>query len=114
MRQIEYYADKSGRGKEAKIDVVSPDYWPMVWYTRDYKQANFHGRIVDSNDAEMIVAKKKDQDADVIKRYSARYEYVGSYALRPGVDLVLLVRRDLADSGSKELYRMSEPAPENY
>ena len=108
MDQIEYYANKSGRGLEAKIEIVSPDYWPMVWYLRDYKQANFHGHIVEVSDAEMIVAKKNDQDADVIKKYSAKYEYVASYALRPGVTLVFLVRRDLAEGGAKELYRMSE------
>jgi uncharacterized protein (TIGR03663 family) len=107
MHEVEYYADKSGRGKDAKIEVVSPDYWPMVWYLRDYKQANFHGHIVDVTDAEMIIAKKNDQDADVIKKYSAGYEYVESYALRPGVVLVLLVRKDLAEDGAQELYRMS-------
>ena len=109
MNQVEYYAEKSGRGKDAKIEVVSPDYWPMVWYLRDYKQANFHGHIVDTTDGEMIIAKKNDQDADVVRKYSAKYEYVGSYALRPGVDLVLLVRRDLADSDGQELYRMTQP-----
>ena len=107
MQQVQYYAEKSGRGRDAKIEVVSPDYWPMVWYLRNYKQANFHGHIVDVTDAEIIIAKKNDQDADVIKKYSARYEYVESYALRPGVDLVLLVRKDLAEDGAKELYRMS-------
>ena len=74
---------------------------------KDYKQANFHGRLVDTTDAEMIVAKKDEQDAEVIRRYSARYEYIGSYALRPGVDLVLLVRKDLADDG-QELYRLDD------
>ena len=108
MKQIEYHAEKSGRGTEAKIEIVSPDYWPMVWYLRDYKQANFHGRIVDTADAEMIVAKKKDQDAEVIRKYAAKYDYFGSYALRPGVDLVLLIRKDLADGESKELYRITE------
>ncbi len=107
LQQIEHYAEKSGRGADAKIEVVSPDYWPMVWYLRNYKQANFHGHIVDVTDSEMIVAKKNDQDDDVIKKYSSKYEYVASYALRPGVDLVLLVKKDLADDG-KELYRMSE------
>ncbi|MEP6705417.1 MAG: flippase activity-associated protein Agl23, partial [Acidobacteriota bacterium] len=83
MKQVEYYAEKSGRGEDAKIEVVSPDYWPMVWYLRNYKQANFHGHIVDATDSEMIIAKKDEQDADVVKKYSARYEYVSSYALRP-------------------------------
>jgi hypothetical protein len=80
----------------------------MVWYLRNYKQANFHGHIVDVTDSEMIVAKKRDQDGDVIKKYSARYDYVGSYALRPGVDLVLLVRKDLADGNASEIYKMNE------
>jgi hypothetical protein len=108
--RIEYYAEKSGRGTEAKIEVVSPDYWPMVWYMRDYKQANFHGRLVDATDAEMIVAKKKDQDQEVIRRYSARYMLVGAYHLRSGVDLVLLVRKDIADADAKELYLIPQTA----
>jgi hypothetical protein len=44
----------------------------------------------------MIVAKKGDQDAEVMRRYSANYDYYASYHLRSGVDLVLLVRKDLA------------------
>lgn len=106
--QIEYYAEKSGRGKNAKIEVVSPDYWPMVWYLRDYEQANFHGTLVDTLDAEMIVAKKRDQDTEVIRRFSARYALAGVYHLRSGVDLVLLVRKDIADSGARELYMIPQ------
>jgi hypothetical protein len=68
----------------------------MVWYLRDYKHANFYGHIVETTDAEMIIAKKTEQDAEVAKRYGANYEYIESFALRPGVDLVLLVRKDLA------------------
>jgi hypothetical protein len=109
--RIEYYAEKSGRGKEAKIEVVSPDYWPLVWYMRDYKQANFHGRLVDTTDAELIVAKKIDQDQEVIRRYSSRYMLVGAYHLRSGVDLVLLFRKELADPDAKEVYRMSDGVP---
>jgi predicted membrane-bound mannosyltransferase len=110
MRQIEHYAEKSGKREDTKIEIVSPDYWPMVWYLRNYKQANFHGHIVDVTDSEMIVAKKRDQDGDVIKKYSARYDYVGSYALRPGVDLVLLVRKDLADGNASEIYKLTDSA----
>lgn len=108
VSEIERFAKKSGKGSDAKIEIVSPDYWPMVWYLKDYKQANFYGRIVDTADAEMIVAKKGEQDAEVIRRYSARYKFVGSFALRPGVDLILLVRRDLAGDEGSELYRIQE------
>lgn len=106
IRQIEYYADKSGKGKEATIEVVSPDYWSMPWYLNDYKKANFHGRLVDASTAEMIVAKKTDQDAEVVARYSPHYKYAGEFPLRPGVDLILLVRKDLADSDAKEIYEV--------
>jgi hypothetical protein len=105
IKQIEYYADKSGQGKQAKIEIVSPDYWSMPWYMNDYPNAVFEGKPVDANSAEMIVAKKDEQDAEIVSRYGVRYKYVGTYALRPGVDLVLLVRRDLADSGAQDIYQ---------
>ena len=97
VRDIEHFAEVSGKNKDAAIDVVSPDYWPLVWYLREYPKAVFHGRIADST-AEMIVAKKGEQDNEVMRRYSANYEYYASYKLRSGVDLVLLVRRDLINS----------------
>lgn len=106
IKQIEYYAEKSGKGKEATIEIVSPDYWAMPWYLNDYPKANFHGRFVDAVTAEMIVAKKGEQDAKVITDYSAHYKYVGTYPLRPGVDLMLLVRKDLAGADAKELYQI--------
>ncbi len=96
VRDIEHFAEISGKGKEAAIDIVSPDYWPLVWYLRDYPKAVFHGRIADTNPPpEMIVAKKGEQDNDVMRKYSGNYEYYASYKLRSGVELVLLVRRDL-------------------
>jgi predicted membrane-bound mannosyltransferase len=103
IRQIEYYAEKSGKGNEATIEIVSPDYWSMPWYTRHYSHANYHGHIVDANTSEMIVAKRGEQDYNAIVKYSAHYKYVGEYPLRPGVDLMLLVRRDLADINAREL-----------
>lgn len=106
MKQIEHYAAKSRKGKEATIELVSPDYWPMPWYTRDYPNAHYPGQIVPVNTAEMIVAKKDDQDDAIAREYTAHYKYVGTYPLRPGVDLYLLVRRDLADAGTKEIYNI--------
>ncbi|MFN6962636.1 MAG: glycosyltransferase family 39 protein [Pyrinomonadaceae bacterium] len=109
VEQIDHYADKSGKGRDAVIDIVSPDYWPMVWYLRDYSHANFYGRMIETSDAEMIVAKKDDQDADVVRRYSAKYFYVGSWPLRPGVELMLLVKKEIADAAdATELYRIRE------
>ena len=101
LAEIDHYAEKSGKGKDTAIQVVSPDYWPLVWYLKDHPKAFFHGRIAPADKAEMIVAKKGDQDAEIMRRYATEYEYAGSYGLRPGVDLVLLVRRDLAGAGTE-------------
>jgi uncharacterized protein (TIGR03663 family) len=111
MRQIEHYAEKSGRGREATVEIVSPDYWPMPWYTREFPAANYHGRIVPANAAEMIVAKKGEQDAEIRRQYAAHYKSAGEYQLRPGVELTLLVRRDLAEpAATKEI---ADPAEMN-
>jgi uncharacterized protein (TIGR03663 family) len=110
IKQIEYNADKSGKGKNASIEVVSPDYWSMPWYLRDYPKAVFHGRFVDTNTAEMVVASEAQKD-DLAQRYGGNYKYIGTYPLRPGVNLYLLVRRDLADESAKELYEIYNYMP---
>ncbi|MGH9821001.1 MAG: hypothetical protein ACRD43_12615, partial [Pyrinomonadaceae bacterium] len=103
--KINEYAATSGKGNETTIQIVSPDYWPMVWYLKDYPHANFFGHFVDADKAEMIVAKKGDQDAEVIKRFSAAYDFAGTYPLRPGVDLMLLIRKDIAGPDALPLYK---------
>ena len=110
IKQIEYYADKSGKGKDASIEIVSPDYWSMPWYLRDYPKAIFHGQLADANTSEMIVASEA-QKADLTARYGAHYKYIGTYPLRPGVELYLLVRKDLADPNKKEIYQIGDDAP---
>lgn len=97
INNIDYYFEKSGKTREDfVIDITSPDYWPMTWYVINYKRVGYHGRVVDTK-ADIIVTKKKDQDTEAIAKYSADYKYVGMYPLRPGVDMNLLVRNDIAD-----------------
>jgi uncharacterized protein (TIGR03663 family) len=107
VNKVEYYADKSGKGKDATIEIVSPDYWSMPWYMNDYKNAKFGGSLIDVNTAEMIVASKA-QEPELNERYGAHYKYVGTYPLRPGVELMLLVRKDIADADAIELYKLNE------
>ena len=110
ISQIEYYADKSGKGKDASIEIVSPDYWSMPWYMRDYPKAIFHGQLADATTSEMIVASEA-QKADLNARYGAHYKYVGTYPLRPGVELYLLVRKDLAEANAREIYKIGDEMP---
>ncbi|MBK9215009.1 MAG: glycosyltransferase family 39 protein [Chloracidobacterium sp.] len=108
INEIARYADKSGKGKDAQIEIVSPDYWPMTWYVKDYGKAYFQGRPVDASTAEMIVAKKGDQDSIVAQKYATHYKFAGVYPLRPGVDLMLLVRNDLAETSALDLSKIPE------
>lgn len=108
ISDIEKFAELSGKGKDASIDVVSPDYWPMVWYMRDHPKAIFHGKFPDKTEAEMLIAKRGEQDNESIRRYSANYRYYKTYKLRSGVELMLLVRKDIAGADSQELYKIRE------
>jgi predicted membrane-bound mannosyltransferase len=95
LAEIDRVAERGGQGKQARIQIVSPDYWPLVWDLREYPNAGFHGRIVDAAGAEVIISKKTTQDAEAMRKYSGEYDYYASYKLRPGVELVLYVRKDL-------------------
>src|SRR4051812_5447562 len=93
VSRIEATAAKAGTGKDTGVTSVPPDYCPLPWYMRAYPKALFHGGIVDTNEP-MIVA-NVNQEAD-LARYADRYTRAGTFNLRPGVDLVLLIRNDLA------------------
>jgi uncharacterized protein (TIGR03663 family) len=91
--EIEAIAERAGTGKETGVVFVTPDYWPLPWYFRDYPRAGFFGSIVDTEEA-MIVA-NVNQEAELAPSIEGRYDRVGTYNLRPGVDLALYVRHDV-------------------
>jgi len=82
----------------------------MPWYMREYPKAVFHGQFIDANTSEMIVASKA-QEAELNQRYGAHYKYVGTYPMRPGVELHLLVRRDLTEANAREIYKIGDDKP---
>lgn len=95
VRDINRTAERVGTKTETSIAVTSPDYWPMPWYLRDYKRVGYHGRVGTINEA--IVIGSSAQSNELQAALGGRYRQIDSYALRPGVDLVLYVRRDLVD-----------------
>lgn len=103
---IKRYAAKSGKNEQTAVDVVSPEYWPMVWEMRDYKQTVFHGSMIPERGSEIVVARKGDQDMDIMRLYGKNYRFVRTYKLRPGVNLNLLVRMDIADPEDKSINQM--------
>jgi uncharacterized protein (TIGR03663 family) len=80
-------------GSRLTIAVVSPDQFPLSWYLRDYP-AGFYGRVTQTKDPIFIGSQRQDDALRV--QLGDRYVRIGLYPLRPGVDLVLYVRRDLA------------------
>jgi predicted membrane-bound mannosyltransferase len=98
--EIERIAKASGEGSRVGITLVSPDYWPLPWYLRDYPRVGYHGRMTSTN--EPIIIAKEEQQAEVLAMFGDRYAQVtsgfneiGSYPLRPAVDLLLYVRNDV-------------------
>jgi uncharacterized protein (TIGR03663 family) len=74
------------------IAIVSPDHFPLSWYFRYYR-TGFYGHVV-STDAPVVIARER-QAKDVNAILGERYKRLDSYPLRPGVRLVLYVRRDV-------------------
>lgn len=91
--EIEATAGRAGTGLETGVVIVSPDYWPLPWYLRDYPRAGFFGTIVETEEA-MIVA-NVNQEAELAPAIEGRYNRSATYNLRPGVDLVLFIRADV-------------------
>src|SRR5437763_5211726 len=95
--RIESIAQKNGTGTDTGVAIVSPDYWPLPWYFRNYKKVGYYQQIVPTN--EPIIIGSKAQEDQLKAQYSDRYDVInsdadeGAYPLRPGVDLLLLVRR---------------------
>lgn len=101
VEEINRIAERSKEGNLMGITIVSPDYWPQPWYLRDYSRVGYYGHMVDST--EPVIIASESQGAEVQSKFGDRYQQVasglnpaGSYALRPGVNLILYVRRGLA------------------
>ena len=74
--------------EKTSIAILSPDYWPLPWYTRNYLNAGFYGKITATNADLVIVSTLQQAQA---KPMLGGYTKRGSYPLRPGVQLTLYV-----------------------
>jgi uncharacterized protein (TIGR03663 family) len=97
---IEQLAQRTHQGSQMGITIVSPDYWPLPWYLRNYNRVGYYGKI--SPSTEPVILASAGQVEEVETTYGDRYKQVhsgfnvaGSFPLRPGVDLLLYTRREL-------------------
>jgi uncharacterized protein (TIGR03663 family) len=80
------------RGAALTIAVTAPEHFPLPWYLKAYS-VGYYGRVADT--ADPIVIGSTHQDDALKRRLGGGFVRSGPYSLRPGVDLVLYVRRDV-------------------
>jgi uncharacterized protein (TIGR03663 family) len=96
VNQVEQIA-KENSGGQTGITIVSPDYWPLPWYFRNFTRVGYFGRMAASS--EPILIANENQKEEIETSYGEVYRQVpskaagGSFELRPGVKLLLYVRR---------------------
>ena len=96
VNEVERLA-KENSGNSTGITIVSPDYWPLPWYFRNFTRVGYYGRMAAASEP-LIIANANQKD-EVETNYGQYYEQVngpepgGTFQLRPGVDLLLYQRR---------------------
>jgi uncharacterized protein (TIGR03663 family) len=96
VKEIDRIAGEQS-GNLTGITIVSPDYWPLPWYLRNYSRVGYYGRLAAST--EPIIIANENQKPDMEANFSEVYSQVpsnqsgGSFELRPGVRLLLYERR---------------------
>jgi uncharacterized protein (TIGR03663 family) len=89
--KVNAIAKQNGTGLQTSIAVISPDYWPLPWYLRNYLNTGYYGHVT-QNRADIVIASAPQA---VVLNFLLRVDYdrVGDYPLRPGVNLVAFARR---------------------
>jgi uncharacterized protein (TIGR03663 family) len=103
VREVGRVGERAGT-KEPGVSVVSPEYWPLPWYFRDNTRVGYTSNVAsyyDPQTTQAVIGRSsenpsEDQAEKLRETLGAAYVEVGTYSLRPGVDLVLFERRDLA------------------
>jgi uncharacterized protein (TIGR03663 family) len=93
-------------GAKTVITITAREYWPLPWYLRYYEHANFWGDLVDSNgklieaQSPVVISSEKqeaEQGLQLQRALGDRYQRLETYPLRPGVTLVLYVKKELVE-----------------
>jgi len=82
-------ADLNGTGNDTSVAIMAPEYWPLPWYLRDYKNTGYFGKAMQTNAAIVIASVR--QLPELVPLLADRYRLIGTYPLRPGVQLVVYV-----------------------
>ncbi|HKR59422.1 MAG TPA: flippase activity-associated protein Agl23, partial [Pyrinomonadaceae bacterium] len=112
LNEIDRVVERAKEGNQTGITIIAPEYWPLPWYFRNFTRVGYNGRMAATTEPIIIAA--ESQGAEVESAFGQRYQQVnsgfnaaGSYPLRPGVNFLLYVRRDLAPSSDNPTSRSS-------
>lgn len=89
VQQVNQAADLNGTGNDTSVAIMAPEYWPLPWYLRDYKNTGYFGKAMQTNAAIVIASVR--QLPELVPLLADRYRLIGTYPLRPGVQLVVYV-----------------------
>lgn len=95
VREIDRVVRRRGR-QVTTIAITSRDQFPLSWYFRDYR-VGYYGRVIRITDP--VVISSEEQAEGLQSQLGANYNRIGTYPLRPGVTLVLFVRKDFLAGG---------------
>ena len=96
VNEVERIA-KQNSGNSTGITIVSPDYWPLPWYFRNFTRVGYYSRMATTT--EPIIIANANQKDELEASYGQFYQQVpgnqpgGTFELRPGVHLILYQRR---------------------
>ena len=93
VKNIRGVAAQQPAASDVMIKVMSPEYWPLPWYLRDFTSIGYWSEIPDDPEAPIIITTPELVEK-LAPRLKARYaqEMAG---LRPGFILVAFYRQDL-------------------
>jgi uncharacterized protein (TIGR03663 family) len=98
LRTLKNKTDKLPSGAETPVYAATPEYWPLPWYLRDYKNADFSGRLPGAESGPpqfsqpIVIANANQQSA--LNEMPGWRMLPEAYTLRPGVTIVIYVRDD--------------------
>jgi uncharacterized protein (TIGR03663 family) len=94
LNEINNVARRTKAGNDLHITVDAPEYWPLPWYLRDYKNTGYWGHIIDSD--EPVILGQQQENDELTAKLTGKYTRFGDFFIRPGVVLTLWVRNDVA------------------
>lgn len=100
LEEIDRLAQRAGTGRQTLMTVTATEYWPLPWYLRHYPFVRYAKPFVSD---EALIIGPANQQMMLMASFDSGYVQIrsglnpaGTYQMRPGVDLVLFARKELA------------------